>query len=361
LKKIIFYIALLLLALFIFSPAIGLNLSGKFREHVYSQLLMRVIALRESAGETSSSGIAKKLFFYTVRNTLLNPGDTIPYDGKALDYLTNGLVYCDYQADILASLCAPMNIPARYCMLRDKDGVSPHTVAEIEISGKWGVFDVAEACYYSNRSGDFASVEDLSNDPQLLFGNKRWQELKKHSPEGFDAKVAYYGRMFPSPMPPERSSSKMKRITVFDRICFVYYDIFRNLFFEPYQDYYLKMRTKDMDATARLYYYARNYQLAYRSNLATSLYNQLISSGHNTPYFNKSVIFLGLLYMDQSKDYNRAIKTFGLHINGLGSPYEKYALYYTGRCYQFLGNEAKAQEHLTKSGMVVMLDPQLAN
>ncbi len=300
-KKLLLSIALLILALFLLTPVISLILPNKLREHTYRELIMHVVALRESRGEAFSSDIARKLFFYTARNTLLSPGDIIPYDGKSLDYLINGLVYCDYQADILATLCAHRGIPARYCMLMDKDGVSPHTVAEIMIDGKWGVFDVAENCYYTTILGRFANIEDLSKNPYLIFDNRRWQEIKKQSEEEFNNKFAYYQRMFPVSMPPQRSSSKIKRITPFDRIGFMYYVLLGDIFLRPYQDYYLKIKTEDMDAAEKLYYCARNYQLVYRSDKSIGLYNQLISSYPDTPYFNKSVIFLSFVYMDQKK------------------------------------------------------------
>jgi len=361
LKKIFLCIGLLTLVFFLLAPAISLILPKKLREHTYRELLMHIVALRESRSEASSSDIANKLLYYTTKNTLLNPGDAIPYEGKSLDYLINGLVYCDYQADILATLCAHRGISARYCMLMDKDGVSPHTVAEIYIDGKWGVFDVAENCYYTTILGGPASIEDLSKNPYLIFDNRRWQEIKRQSEAGFNNKVTYYQRMFPVPMPPQRSSSKIKRITLFDRIGFIYYATLGDTFLRPYQDYYLKIKTEDMHGAEKLYYYARNYQLTYRSDESIALYNQLIGSYPDAPYFNKSVIFLSFVYMDQKKDYPLAIKTLGILADGPPGPYKNYALYYMGRCYQLLGQDERSQEYLNKSGMLVLLDPALAN
>lgn len=283
---------------------------------------MHVIASHETKSIKSSIDCARKLLFYTTKYTLLNPGDIVSYDGKALDYLVNGLVYCDYQADILATLSAHQGIQARYCMLMDKDGVSPHTVAEISVDGKWGVFDVAENCYYTNISGTPASIQDLSDNPNLIFGNRRWQEIRKQSEEWFNDKVTYFKRMFPLMMPPERSSSKIKRITIFDRIGFIYYAALGNVFLRPYQDYYLKIKTKNMDGLEKLYYYARNYQLVYRSDDSIGAYNKLIKAYQGTPYFNKSVIFLAFVYMDQKKDYSAAIKTLSLLVDGPPGPIE---------------------------------------
>ena len=116
-----------------------------------------------------------------------------------------------------------------------------------------------------------------------------------------------------------------------------------------------------MHGAEKLYYCARNYQLVYRSDESIGLYNQLISSYTDTPYFNKSVIFLSFVYMDQKKDYPLAIKTLSILIDGPAGPYKNYALYYTGRCYQLLGQGERAQEYLDKSSMVILLDPALAN
>jgi len=142
---------------------------------------------------------------------------------------------------------------------------------------------------------------------------------------------------------------------------FVYYGIFKDMFLRPYQDRYLKIRTKNMKDIERLYYKARNYQLAYRSDEAISAYKDLIRLYPDNPYFKKSVIFLAFVYMDRRKDYPRAIKTLSILISGSGSPYEKYALYYTGKCYRLLGQERLGQEYIDRSRMFAMLEPAFAN
>lgn len=360
-KKTLLLIALFVIALFLLTPAVSLVLTRGIREHSYRNLMLHVIAAKESKSERSKPGAARKIMFYTARNTLLNPGDVLPYDGKALDYLINGLVYCDYQADIFASLCAQKGIHARYCMLMDKNGVSPHTVAEAKLAGKWMVFDIAEGCLYADQSLAKAELQDLSKNPGIIFNNKRWLKLKNISEEAYNNKVNYYSRMFPVPYPPQRSASKLKKITVFDRIIAIHYDIFGSAFLRAYQNYYLEHKVKNMEPAEKLYYYARNYQLAYRNDEAIQAYNQLLANYKNTPYFNRSVIFLALTLMDQKQDYARAIKALSLHLNGLGGPYEKYALYYTGQCYGSIGEPDRASRYINESGMSVALDPELAN
>jgi len=358
---------LLLFFLFIFlaiflAPFTSLVLSGSLRDHTYRELIMHVIAVQETRGLSSKSDIAKKLFYYTAKNTLLNPGDVLPYEEKDLGYLINGLVFCDYQADILANLCAQRGIPARYCMLKDKTGVSPHTLTEIFLDGKWRVFDPAQICYYSTATGELATLQDLSQNPDLIFQHKRMQKIKEDSSDTYASLVSVYKKMFPLPQPPQRSSSKIKRISVFDRIGFIYYALGGENFLRTYQDLYLKIRTKNMTPQQKIYYLARNYQLVQRLAEATAAYHSLIRDYPDSSYFNRAVIFLSFIYSDQKKDYRHAIKTLSLLLKEpRNTPYQKYAWYYIGKSYMSLGRNAEAKAYLEKSGLFDQIDPSLAN
>lgn len=346
------FFTLLILIFFLLTPFISLILPVSLRDHTYRKLIMHVIAVEETKGLKSNDEIAKKLFYYTTKNTLLNPANLQPYEDKTLGYLVNGLVFCDYAANILVTLCAHKGIHARYCMLKNKDGISPHTVTEILLDGKWRVFDPAEGCYYTTESGELATLEDLSDDPGLILKNKRMQ--KKGMPE-------IYKKMFPIPIAPNRSSSKVKRITPFDRVSFLYYCIFGKKFLQFYQDLYLKIKTKNMDERERLYYIARDYQLVYRTEEAIQAYNGFIKHYPEGLYSNRAVLFLAFIYMDQKKDYAKVIETLWSLANRQEEVYEKYALYYIGKCYQLLGQGREAQEYFDKSGLFVNLDPSLAN
>ncbi|MFH0935364.1 MAG: tetratricopeptide repeat protein [Candidatus Omnitrophota bacterium] len=361
-KKILIILFLLPLLAFGLSPFLSLILSSPLRDHNYREIIKYVIASEEARGLQSDSEIAKQLFYYAAKNTLMNPGNLTPYDDKDLGYLINGLVYCDYLSDILATLCAQKGIPARYCMLKDKDGVSPHTLTEILLDGKWRVFDAGEFCYYATRGGDLATLEDLSADPQLVFEHKRMQKIREVSLADYNAMRDNYARMFPLPSQPQRSSSKIKRITPFDRVGYFYYDLFGKRFLRAYQDAYLAIKTKSMGEMQRLYYIARSYHLTHRTEEAVAAYNNLIERYPDSDYSNRALLFLAVLYMDQKKDYLRAIQSLDTLVNKPENVYKKYAFYYLGVCWRELKEETLAEECFDKGGLIfVKLDPALAN
>ncbi len=346
---------------FLLSPFISLILTNSLRDHTYRKIIMHVIALKETKGLKSDIEIAKRLFYFTSENTLLNPGGLLPYNDKALGYLINGLVYCDYAAEILAVLCAHKGIPARYCMLKDKDGVSPHTVVEILLEGKWRVFDPAEICYYTTASGELATLQDLSKNPDLVLGHRRMQKIKEASADEYKGKSDWYKRMLPVIVQPQRSKSKIKRITPFDRVGFLYYAVFGEKFLRIYQDLYLKIKTRGMEEREKLYYIARDYHLVHRTEEAIRGYNDFIRTYAEGLYSNRAVLFLALVYMEQKKDYLKAIEVLQLLVDKPETTYEKYALYYIGKCYQALNRTQEAQKYFYQSGLFIKLDPSLAN
>ena len=360
-KKIISFFAFFVLVSFLLSPFISLILPDSLRDHTYREIIMHVVASEETRGLKSEAEIAKKLFFYTAKNTLVNPGGLVPYEDKALGYLINGLVYCDYASDILAVLCAHKGIPARYCMLKDKNDISPHTIVEIFLNGKWRVFDPTEVCYYTNKSGELATIEDLSHDPALIFANKRMQKIKETSPAAYVEMVENYKKIFPLPFPPQRSSSKIKRITLPDRVGFFYYFLFGNNFLKFYQNIYLKIKTRDMDKKECIYYVSRNFHLVHRSKKAIQGYSEFIKSYPEDANSDKVILFLALIYMDQKRDYLKAPNVLATLASKPGNIYQRYALYYIGKCLEFLNKKEQAQEYFNKSGMFIRLDPSLAN
>ena len=346
---------------FLASPLLSLVFPERLRDHTYREIIMHVVSVRQTRGINSPLERARKLFYFSNKYTIQNPGDLTPYDDKALGYLINGAVYCDYVADILAVLCAHSGMPARYCMLMDKDGVSPHTVTEVMIDKQWRIFDAADGYYYTLKNGELATLEDLSRNPDLIFQSKRLLKIKEKNPDAYSAKLAWYANIFPVPHSPQRSKSKTKRITIFDKVGILYYDIFGMKFLRPYQNAYLGFKTRSMEPVEALYYTARNYQLAGRQVEAIALYNEFISSFAGLKGSEKARIFLSFIYMDELGDLGKAIATLVPLTVEPRNIYAKYAFYYTGVCYSALGDSSRAQQYFDKSGIAAYLDPALAN
>jgi hypothetical protein len=360
-KKALLIMAAALAAAFLLAPFTSLILPSRLRDHTYQQIMLHIIAVRETAAAKSPVDSAKALFFYTAHNALINPGDLKPYKAKALGFLIDGRVYCDYASEILANLCAGAGIHARYCMLKDAFGVSPHTVTEVLLGGKWRVFDPTEFCYYVAASGKLATLEELSANPDLIFRHRRMLAIQQRDPAAYEASVNNYRRMFPLPAEPQRSSSKLKRTSPFDRVGFVYFALFRGGFVRVYQDLYLWIKTMPLPAEDKIYYRARNYHLVQRSDRAISAYKELLKLYPDGKYAERSALFLSFVYAEQKQDLNSAIEALLPLAAKKESLYRKYALYYLGQYCRALGRSEEAQEYLRSSGAAESLDPALAN
>jgi len=74
----------------------------------------------------------------------VRPQDASPAPVISDDYyniLKRGSGYCDQAAYVFSVLSTRLGIPARMIMLRDRDGVSHHTAAEVYLDDKWKYID----------------------------------------------------------------------------------------------------------------------------------------------------------------------------------------------------------------------------
>ena len=74
----------------------------------------------------------------------VRPQDASPSPVISDDYyniLKRGSGYCDQAAYVFSVLSTRLGIPARMIMLRDQDGVSRHTAAEVYLDSKWQYID----------------------------------------------------------------------------------------------------------------------------------------------------------------------------------------------------------------------------
>ncbi len=288
-------------------PVISLFLPQEFRDHLYRQLSNRVIADRETAGLTSKEEIAFKLFDFT-HNHMFLPKNSTPYPGKPLDYLINGVGWCDYEAKVFNVLLSKKGIPSRYAMLMDKDGVSRHTISEVYLNNRWCVFDPIEYTYFKLANGEYATLDDLSQNPQLIFEHSKLKNLEANNKNAYKACKDWYLSMFPLPMPPERSKVFTNRITIFDKVFDLYVFLFGKAFTNIYQDIYLSKKLlffKEPDY--RLFYAARNYKFYGRRELAINAYTSLLKEFPNSKYCDDSLFFLALLYIDIDRNPDKAI------------------------------------------------------
>ena len=84
------------------------------------------------------------------------------------DVLLRGFAYCNQAVYVFIHLLQEQDISGRMIYLYRKDGVSPHSVAEVQLDGGWRVFDVLFGFSPIRPDGAIASVRDLVAEPALL-------------------------------------------------------------------------------------------------------------------------------------------------------------------------------------------------
>ncbi len=106
-------IVALLLIIIAGSPLISLLLpSGSWKRHVYHEISFQLIARNVLSDAKTEDDVIRMAVDYTRRHLWLF-GDSQPYDGRAFDYLVEGVGWSDYHAKVFCELpAAPASTPA---------------------------------------------------------------------------------------------------------------------------------------------------------------------------------------------------------------------------------------------------------
>lgn len=340
LKKIVLLFLFTATSLVILSPLISLFLAEGLRYHVYRRLVYHVIVDKETGGIRNPEEKALKLFNYTVNHEFMQG---IPYSCKPLESLIYAEAYCDFQARTLNSLLAIAGIPSRYAMLLDKDGVSLHTLNEILLSGKWRVVDPALNIIHKDANGQYVSLEQISANPSMILQNNKLRALRLYSRTEYENLMANLNRVFPMAEPPRRSTPRIYQAHIFDCITDIYFKLFKHIFFNFYQDAYLRENSKQFSGgdDLRLFYLARNYHLAYRYDLAYKYYNLLLVKYPDSKYTDDALFFTGELFYEK-QDFSKSESLFNLVTQKYSSQWGCASFYYLGKLYEHMGSSKES-------------------
>lgn len=329
--KVIFIVLIVILSLLLLSPFISLILPQKLTNRTYYRLLYSVIVDKETSGNISDEEKILKLFNYVVRHEFAQGS---PYECKPAESLIYGQAYCDFQARTLNSLLGISGIKSRYAMLLDKDGISPHTLNEVFIDGKWCVFDTTMNIIFTDDKGNKVTLEQMSVDPGLIINNKKLIALKGYRVESYENLVKLYSRIFPMPLQPRRSTPNVYQVHIFDRITDFYFKVFKYNFFNFYQDLYLKLKTGNfIEDDARILFLARNCHLAYRNNLAQNYYKNLLEKYPSSIFVEDAIFFYGIFNFE-NRDYNKAAEFFNIILARYPGKWKSASYYYLGMIYK---------------------------
>ena len=101
----------------------------------------------------------------------VRPQDASPSPVISDDYyniLKRGTGYCDQAAYVFSVLSHRLGIPARMIMLRDRDGQSHHTAAEVYLDGKWQYIDPWLGIWPHQENGESYTRFEFAHDKDAL-------------------------------------------------------------------------------------------------------------------------------------------------------------------------------------------------
>jgi hypothetical protein len=132
------------------------NKQFMFEQVAYKPLVDSIIQKAENDDQK-----AMLIYKYVADNTNEPQGNQNPKYNCTYDVLTHKTASCDQQVWLLMALLRVEDIDARMVFLRGSDSISHHTVAEVDINGKWVMLDPFYSQQYPNNQGKIASVDDI--------------------------------------------------------------------------------------------------------------------------------------------------------------------------------------------------------
>lgn len=335
-KKVLYSILFLFVFCILFSPFISLALPDKFRDHIYCRLGYNVIVNNEIHGTIAQSEKFQKIFDYVVNHEFAQGN---PYKCKPFESLIFAEAYCDFQARTLNALLSVAGIKSRYAMLLDKNGSSPHTLNEVFLDGKWCAVDTSSNIIFKDSLGKALSLEELTKNSNLILNDAKLAILKEYNKAHYESLRDWYLKTFSSRAHPVYSKPDIQKIHIIDWINDIYYKILNDKFSNFFQNIYLKLKSrKIVNDDFKLFYFARSYHLFGRDALALRQYSELLTRFPDSVYEKDALLFMGVLYFEIEKDYDKAIYYFKAAIDKDFEKWREAAYFYLGKTYSKLGN-----------------------
>lgn len=325
------------------SPLIALWLPDPWRRHVYHEISFQLIANRRLPSSRVPENVMRSTADYTRKHLWLLDNPT-PYPGKPFDYLVEGTGWCDYAAKVFCRLLAAKGVHARYVFLKDAQGISPHTIAEVRVQGRWVAVDPFFDLIYTKDTGELAALEELT--PELVEHLPELAAFRATTSEVDQDIMRLARRTFPLPWTPQRSDDFLSEKHLFDWTADLYVNLFGHRFADWYQDRFLRQQLAAIrDPDERLWQQARNYHLYGRLAQAEEAYRTLLSRGPPSHYRERTVLFLSRLLMRQ-KRFPEAREILDTLIAEL--PTARWAHFHLALCYEGLGDRANAIQHFRR-------------
>lgn len=337
--------------------------SAPLRDYLYRDLSYILITDRIVGDETDPERIAVRLNEYIAESLYPSGGAVI--DFNSWNDLVRGIGWCDQDAWALGTLLATRDIHGRMVFL--EGGRLEHTIAEVQLDGKWRVFDPLFDLTFRGGEG-LATFDELTADPRTTIAHPAVQAIPAPSRTHLEE---FLVGVYSHPDSADRWSSLLSaryesrpRYLVRE-VLRTYLAVFGDWGANRFQDLHLALlpdrlaalgdeangtspvfRSEAEDPALYMYHRARNYHLYSRPDEAERLYSEILVRYPDSWYADKSAYFMGQLEFKLRRQPNAALER-------LSAFFEKYpksawtplAHDLMGAIYEELGDVPRAIEH----------------
>ena len=361
-RKLSFIIIFFFLSILII-PLININGSSHF---FYREILFKKISddLKSDNSRETFLNIFKYVYF---NMDGINEGVNMPLvDENAYVDLVRGYGFCDQQSFVFMNLVNKVGFNSR---LRD---VQAHTFSEISIDDNWIIADPYFGLIFYNDN-DLINIKDFNFYSKEVFSDYFGFLDIDHQKFNIDFFKQIYvknetrwsegiGPVFEK----YRSYNYLRKILEIYGV--ILYNLFGNIYFNPYQDLYLKIynttsiiNSSDLWVNQNLFkknqidrnidyfktfFIARNYHLSNRKLKALKYYKDSQLTFPNSYWSQESMYYMSKIYYELN-NYEASINL----LDKIDISYPRYSLvnYYKGLNYLKLKDNKKSKYYLNLS------------
>lgn len=109
-----------------------------------------------------------RIFYWTHKNIKKPPPGFPIIDDHVYNIIIRGYGTDDQSADVMATLCTYVGLPAAWIKIRPRDSQVWHGVTVVNIQGRKLLLDPYFGNYFRNKEGKIASIDDIIWDPSLV-------------------------------------------------------------------------------------------------------------------------------------------------------------------------------------------------
>jgi len=261
-------------------------------------------------------------------------------DTCAIEKLITGIAWCDQQARVFMQLARSMGITTRLLFLRNKEGFSPHSVAEaLTPDGRWIIVDPAYKLDLIRKDGFCAGQADIKENPNIISRNKRVCLRAKYESRWAEADyLSIYSN------PPRYVITKNG--VEYDFLKFIPRVILRPIVRIINTKYLKQIKPKMASPYEFEFIKARTLHLLEYYTESAALYDDIISGSSDILLKDKAEFYKAVLLKDQKK-YKEAFEHIdGIILRGEDNPYYGYLLGLRARILEKVGRPLEAEENL---------------